>query len=71
MRITFLLPFVFAGLGVAAHADENPAIPAVTHQVEGEFDDIAFAVENAIVNAGLVVEGRSHVGEMLARTEAG
>lgn len=69
MRITFLLPFVWAGLAVTAQADENPVIPAVTHQVEGTFDDIAFAVENAIVNAGLVIEGRSHVGEMLARTK--
>ena len=69
MRITFLLPFVFAGLGVTAHADDNPVIAPVTHEVEGEFDDIAFAVENAIVNAGLVIDGRSKVGEMLARTK--
>lgn len=70
MRITFLLPLVWLGLAVAAHADDNPAIPAVTQQVEGSFEDVAFAVENAIINAGLVVEGRSHVGEMLARTKA-
>lgn len=69
MRITFLLPFVFAGLSVTALADDNPVIAPVTHQVEGEFDDIAFAIENAIINAGLVIEGRSHVGEMLARTK--
>lgn len=69
MRITFLLPFVLAGLSVTAHADDNPVIPPVTHQIEGSFEDIAFAVENAIINAGLVIEGRSHVGEMLARTK--
>lgn len=80
MRITFLLPFVLvglggaglggAGLGGAAHAEDAPAIPPVTHEVEGSFDDVAFAVENAIVNAGLVIEDRSHVGQMLARTKA-
>lgn len=69
MRITFLLPFVLAGLSVTAHADDNPVIPAVTHEVDGSFEDVAFAVENAIINAGLVIEGRSHVGEMLARTK--
>jgi len=69
MRITFLLPFVLAGLVVTAHADDNPVIPAVTHQVDGSFEDIAFAVENAIVNKGLVIEQRSHVGEMLNRTK--
>ena len=69
MRITFLLPFVFMGLSVTAHADDKSVNAAVTHEVEGEFDDIAFAVENAIVNAGLVVEGRSQVGDMLARTK--
>ncbi|MCF3974153.1 DUF302 domain-containing protein [Paracoccus salsus] len=65
MRITFLLPFVLAGLSVTAHAES----PALTHQVEGEFDDVAFAVENAIINAGLVIDHRSFVGEMLARTK--
>lgn len=69
MRITFLLPFVLGGLAVTASADDVPVTPPVTHEVEGAFDDVAFAVENAIVNAGLVIEGRSKVGEMLARTK--
>ncbi|RNF34827.1 DUF302 domain-containing protein [Paracoccus methylarcula] len=69
MRITIALLFVWAGLGVTANADDIPVIPPVTHEVEAEFDDIAFGVENAIINAGLVIETRSHVGEMLARTK--
>lgn len=70
MRITFLLPFTWAALGVTALAGDIPAIPPVTHQVEGQFDDVVFAVENGIINAGLVIDGRSHVGDMLARTKA-
>lgn len=69
MRFTIALLFGCAVLGVTASADDIPVIPPVTHQVDGEFDDIAFSVENAIINAGLVIENRSHVGDMLARTK--
>lgn len=41
---------------------------AVTYPFDGTFDDATFAVENAIVNHGLVIDYTSHVGEMLART---
>lgn len=37
--------------------------------VEGSFEDVAFAVEQAITNEGLVIDLTSHVGEMLARTK--
>ena len=37
-------------------------------EFDGSFDDAAFAVENAIIGQGLVVDYVSHVGEMLART---
>lgn len=36
---------------------------------DGPFDDIAFAVEQAIINEGLVIDLTSHVGDMLARTK--
>lgn len=52
-------------LPLAAWADE-PRV--VTY--DGSFDDARFAVENAIVNAGLVIDSESHVGEMLNRTGA-
>lgn len=42
----------------------------VTYEAEGGFDDVAFALENAIISRGLVVDHVSHVGEMLARTGA-
>lgn len=42
----------------------------ITRTVEGSFDDIAFAVESAIVGQGLVIDSTSHVGEMLERTKA-
>lgn len=43
---------------------------AYVKTVEGSFEDVRFATEQAITNAGLVVDGTSHVGEMLARTKA-
>nr|WP_236553194.1 DUF302 domain-containing protein [Roseovarius indicus] len=38
------------------------------YDYEGSFDDASFALENAIIGQGLVVDHVSHVGEMLART---
>ncbi len=43
---------------------------AITFDYDGSFDDATFAVENAIVNRGLVIDLVSHVGEMLNRTGA-
>lgn len=40
-----------------------------TKQVEGAFADVAFAVEQAITNEGLVIDSTHHVGEMLSRTK--
>jgi uncharacterized protein (DUF302 family) len=40
----------------------------VTHSFDGSYGDAIFALENALVNEGLVVDHVSHVGEMLART---
>lgn len=37
--------------------------------VEDDFDSVAFAVESAIMDAGLVVDHTSHTGEMLERTK--
>ncbi|NUB45734.1 DUF302 domain-containing protein [Fertoebacter nigrum] len=43
---------------------------ATTYPFEGSFDDAAFAVESAIIGKGLVIDYRSHVGDMLNRTGA-
>lgn len=42
----------------------------ITYGFDGSFDDATFAVENAIVGQGLVIDYVSHVGEMLNRTGA-
>lgn len=65
---------LFAGLTalilapfIAPHASaEEPFVYAY----EGSFDDATFAVENAIVGQGLVIDHVSHVGDMLNRTGA-
>ena len=43
---------------------------ATTYPFEGSFEDATFAVENAIVGRGLVIDYVSHTGEMLNRTAA-
>lgn len=51
----------------------NPVLAsdqAVIHPFSGSFADAAFAVENAIIGRGLVIDYVSHVGEMLNRTGA-
>jgi len=55
-----------AGLGAGAAWAEG----ATTYPFDGSFDDAAFAVESAIVGRGLVIDYRSHIGEMLNRTGA-
>lgn len=40
----------------------------VSYEAEGSFEDVTFALENAIISRGLVVDHVSHTGEMLART---
>ncbi|WP_394180596.1 DUF302 domain-containing protein [Yoonia maritima] len=52
-------------LGVTATAQE-----ATTYPFDGSFDDAAFAVENAIIGKGLVIDYVSHVGDMMNRTGA-
>jgi uncharacterized protein (DUF302 family) len=41
---------------------------AILYDYDGSFDDATFAVEDAIVSKGLVIDYRSHTGEMLERT---
>ena len=38
------------------------------HDFEGSYEDATFALENAIIGQGLVVDHVSDVGDMLART---
>tara|TARA_R110002049_G_scaffold117332_7_gene270778 strand:- start:7455 stop:7892 length:438 start_codon:yes stop_codon:yes gene_type:complete len=52
-------------LATAVNAEEM-----ITYETDQSFDDVVFGVENAILNAGLIPENVSHVGEMLDRTRA-
>ncbi|PVA10711.1 DUF302 domain-containing protein [Pelagivirga sediminicola] len=62
----FILATALAlGAAPAMAADE-----AVTYPFKGSFGDAAFAVENAIIGRGLVIDYVSHTGEMLNRTAA-
>ena len=42
----------------------------VTYTTDQAFADVAFGVESAILDRGLVIDHTSHVGEMLERTRA-
>lgn len=59
-----------ACLPAVALAQPGSAEPAYTKTVEGSFDDVAFALEQAITAEGLVVDATNQVGDMLARTKA-
>jgi len=41
---------------------------AITYKSPDDFDDTVFSVENAILDAGLVIDLTSHTGDMLERT---
>ncbi|GAA3871935.1 DUF302 domain-containing protein [Celeribacter arenosi] len=58
------------GLAICAGAPLWANDEAITFDYDGTFDDATFAVEDAIVSRGLVIDYRSHTGEMLERTRA-
>ena len=60
---------ILAGL-VSLAALPALAEEATTYPFEGSFEDATFAVESAIIDRGLVIDLRSHVGDMLNRTGA-
>lgn len=59
-----------AALTILLTATALPALAqeAITYPFSGSFEDAAFAVENAIIGKGLVIDYVSHTGEMLSRT---
>lgn len=59
-----------AALVLALGTFAAAAQEATTYPFDGSFEDAAFAVESAIIGKGLVIDYRSHVGEMLNRTGA-
>ena len=67
MRILGIALAALALIATGQAAADDRA--AVAYEFNGSYEDATFAVENAIVNQGLVVDTVSHVGEMLARTK--
>ncbi|AXC48970.1 DUF302 domain-containing protein [Paracoccus suum] len=67
MILTPRLPVLLAGLMLAAPA---LAAPPVVTETTGPVADVVAAIEDEIVNAGLVVEGHLLIGDMLSRTKA-
>jgi len=67
---TMIVAAALAGLAAAATtvATTAAAQDAITLPFDGSFEDATFAVENAIVGQGLVIDDTSHVGDMLPRT---
>ena len=60
---TFLMAAAMAMAAQGTSAQEM-----VRYTTDQSFDDVAFGIENAILDAGLVVDHVSHVGAMLERT---
>lgn len=58
-----ILPFVATALISPLFAAE-----VITYPSEDDFDDTTFAIESAILDAGLVIDFTSHTGDMLERT---
>lgn len=56
------LGLIFGFTGPALAGD------AILYDYDGSFDDAVFSVEDAIVSKGLVIDYRSHTGDMLERT---
>lgn len=61
----YILAAALAGFGTVAIAED-----LVTYTANENFEDVAFGLESAILDQGLVVDHISHVGEMLERTRA-
>jgi uncharacterized protein (DUF302 family) len=65
-----MLRNLFLGLVMAGLPQIAVAHDAITYPFDGSFEDASFAIENAIIDRGLVIDYTSHVGDMLNRTGA-
>ena len=70
MKTPILYALIAAALVRAPAIASAQESDATTYPFDGSFEDATFAVENAIISEGLVIDHVSHVGEMLARTGA-
>ena len=65
-----MLRNLFLGLVMAGLPQIAVAQDAITYPFDGSFEDASLAIENAIIDRGLVIDYTSHVGDMLNRTGA-
>ena len=65
-----MLRNLFLGLVMAGLPQIAVAQDAITYPFDGSFEDASFAIENAIIDRGFVIDYTSHVGDMLNRTGA-
>ncbi|WP_420568625.1 DUF302 domain-containing protein [Thalassovita sp.] len=56
--------------GIVMAAGSAMADGLVSYTTDEAFDDVVFGLESAILDQGLVIDGTSHVGDMLERTRA-
>lgn len=61
---------LLATLALTIMASTALAADMITYDTDQSFDDVVFGLENAILDAGLVIDSVSHTGEMLERTKA-
>lgn len=61
---------LIGALALSLVATATLATDMITYETEDSFDDVVFGLENAILDAGLVIDSVSHTGEMLERTRA-
>ena len=64
MKAILAASLVAAAIALPARAE------LVRYVTDQSFDDVVFGLENAIIDAGLVIDAVSHTGEMLERTRA-
>ena len=57
-------------LALCLTAQAATAEDMVSYTTDQSFEDVIFGLENAIIDAGLVIDHISHTGEMLERTRA-
>ena len=70
MRIDFrkMASLLLASFLLVALTQQSFSADRYIKTVEGEFEDVMFDLQDAIVNEGLVIERTGDIGEMLERT---
>jgi len=64
------MKMILSATALLALVSTAQAEEMVSYTTDQSFDDVVFGLENAIIDAGLVIDHVSHTGEMLERTRA-